>query len=166
LWPTVVWILKGFVFTYVSTNLPLSLLTMLYHKGSPPSPLPSPRGTGAWTQSLHLLGWLQIVILLISASWVPRITGVSHQHLAVKGFLVYSGSFWNRENMLTSGTHISAEWKSLNRASSRIFNENPFLTLEVLHTVQCILENRQWHAPFHLDHKLALTVTSESSSPV
>jgi hypothetical protein len=25
------------------------------------------------------LGWLQTVILLISASWVARITGVSHQ---------------------------------------------------------------------------------------
>jgi hypothetical protein len=28
------------------------------------------------------LGWLWTVILLISASWVARITGVSHQHLA------------------------------------------------------------------------------------
>jgi hypothetical protein len=28
------------------------------------------------------LGWLQNVILLISASWVAKITGVSHQHSA------------------------------------------------------------------------------------
>jgi hypothetical protein len=58
-------------------------------------------GTGAWPQGLHLeplhrpffvmgifeigshgsicLGWLQTAILLISSSWVARITGVSHQ---------------------------------------------------------------------------------------
>jgi hypothetical protein len=57
-----------------------------------------------WTQSLHLeplhwlfsekgffwdrvswticLGWLQTVILLISASWLARITGMSHWRLA------------------------------------------------------------------------------------
>jgi hypothetical protein len=57
-------------------------------------------GAGAWTQALHLehstspffvmgffeigfhklfaWGWLQTVILLISVSWVPRITGVNH----------------------------------------------------------------------------------------
>jgi hypothetical protein len=62
-------------------------------------------GTGAWTQGLHLeplcqpfvekgfvkigshgticLGWLWTVILLISASWVARITGVRHQWLAL-----------------------------------------------------------------------------------
>jgi hypothetical protein len=28
------------------------------------------------------LGWLWTMIFLISASWVARITGVSHQHLA------------------------------------------------------------------------------------
>jgi hypothetical protein len=61
-------------------------------------------GTRVWTQSLHLeplhqpyfcdeffrdrisrticLGWLWTVILLISASWVARITGVSHRCLA------------------------------------------------------------------------------------
>jgi hypothetical protein len=31
------------------------------------------------------LGWLLIVVLLISASWVASITGVSHQHLT--GFI-------------------------------------------------------------------------------
>jgi hypothetical protein len=29
------------------------------------------------------LGWLQMVILLISASWVAKITGVSHQYAAL-----------------------------------------------------------------------------------
>jgi hypothetical protein len=57
--------------------------------------------TETWTQGLHLepalflwrifwdrisgticLGWLQIVVLLISASWVARITGLSHWCLA------------------------------------------------------------------------------------
>jgi hypothetical protein len=28
-------------------------------------------------------GWLGTPILLISASWVARITGLSHQHLAI-----------------------------------------------------------------------------------
>jgi hypothetical protein len=28
-------------------------------------------------------GWLRTTILLISASWVARITGVSHQHPAI-----------------------------------------------------------------------------------
>jgi ABC-type Fe3+ transport system permease subunit len=32
------------------------------------------------------LSWLQTVILLISASWVARITGVSHWHLAENNF--------------------------------------------------------------------------------
>jgi hypothetical protein len=32
------------------------------------------------------LGWLWTVILLLSASWVARITGVSHQHPAGTGF--------------------------------------------------------------------------------
>jgi hypothetical protein len=52
--------------------------------------------TGVWTQGLHLkplhletpdrvlrtvcLGWLQTTIPLISASWVARMTGVSHRH--------------------------------------------------------------------------------------
>jgi hypothetical protein len=60
--------------------------------------------TGTWTQGLHLWAtppalflwrvfqdkvswticpsWLRSTILLISASWVARITGVSHQHPA------------------------------------------------------------------------------------
>jgi hypothetical protein len=33
-------------------------------------------------------GWLQTMILLISASWVPRITGVSHQHSANSGISI------------------------------------------------------------------------------
>jgi hypothetical protein len=32
---------------------------------------------------LFTQGWLQTSILLISASWVARITGMSHQHLTV-----------------------------------------------------------------------------------
>jgi hypothetical protein len=36
------------------------------------------------------LGWLQTLILLISASWVARITGVSHQCQAPQGFLIGS----------------------------------------------------------------------------
>jgi hypothetical protein len=65
---------------------------------------------GAWTQGLHLEplhqpffvegffrdrvswivcpGWLWTVILLISASWVARITGVSHWHLGHLEFLI------------------------------------------------------------------------------
>jgi hypothetical protein len=61
--------------------------------------------TGVWTQGLHLdplhqpffcdgffwdrvsrticLGWLQTTILLIPASWVARITGMSYQHQAI-----------------------------------------------------------------------------------
>jgi hypothetical protein len=31
-------------------------------------------------------GWLQTSILLISASWVARITGMSHQHWARRHF--------------------------------------------------------------------------------
>jgi hypothetical protein len=59
--------------------------------------------TGAWTQGLHLeplhkgffqdkvtwtifWDWFWIVIFLISASWVARITGVSHQRLAASHF--------------------------------------------------------------------------------
>jgi hypothetical protein len=34
------------------------------------------------------LGWLQTAILLISASWVTRITGVSHQHPEMVYFLL------------------------------------------------------------------------------
>jgi hypothetical protein len=61
-------------------------------------------GSGIWTQALHLdplhqnflmhfikigflelfaLGWLWTTVLLISASWVARITGMSHQRLDV-----------------------------------------------------------------------------------
>jgi hypothetical protein len=67
--------------------------------------------TGAWTQGLHLdllhqpffvmgsfqgsvsqtlcPGWLQNAILLIFASWIARITGVSHQHLALSVILIF-----------------------------------------------------------------------------
>jgi hypothetical protein len=70
--------------------------------------------TGAWTQGLHLeplhqpyackgffmigflelfcLGWLWTMILLISASWVARITGVSHQLQALELTLNSFGS--------------------------------------------------------------------------
>jgi hypothetical protein len=70
--------------------------------------------TGAWIQGLHLEplhqpyfffffwwrvfwdrvsqticpGWLWTVVLLISASWVARITGVRHQHPAIIDFLL------------------------------------------------------------------------------
>jgi hypothetical protein len=44
-------------------------------------------------------GWLQILILLISASWVARITGLSHQHLAG----LY---FWGLSNILCSRYHF------------------------------------------------------------
>jgi hypothetical protein len=37
---------------------------------------------------LFAQGWLQTVILLISASWVARIIGVSHWHLAGLDFLL------------------------------------------------------------------------------
>jgi hypothetical protein len=66
-------------------------------------------GSRAWTQGLHLkplhqpffvmgffdrdswticLGWLWSTILLISASWVARITGLLHQRLAFAYFLI------------------------------------------------------------------------------
>jgi hypothetical protein len=35
------------------------------------------------------LGFLQTTILLISASWVARITGMSHKHLAIKSLLIF-----------------------------------------------------------------------------
>jgi hypothetical protein len=35
------------------------------------------------------LGWLWIAILLISASWVAKITGVSHQHLVIFLLLIF-----------------------------------------------------------------------------
>jgi hypothetical protein len=66
-------------------------------------------GTGIWTQGLHLkslyqpffvkgyfkkgsrgticLGWLQTVILLISAIWVARIRGVSYWRPAIFFFV-------------------------------------------------------------------------------
>jgi hypothetical protein len=34
-------------------------------------------------------GWLQNAILLIFASWIARITGVSHQHLALSVILIF-----------------------------------------------------------------------------
>jgi hypothetical protein len=34
------------------------------------------------SSKLFALGWLRTVILLISASWVARVTGVSHWHPA------------------------------------------------------------------------------------
>jgi hypothetical protein len=45
------------------------------------------------------LGWFQIAILLISASWVARITRVSHQHLASSSSSSFSSCcfffFWS-----------------------------------------------------------------------
>jgi hypothetical protein len=65
-------------------------------------------GTGVWTQGLHFESfhqpffcegffqdwvsrtvcpdWLRTAILLVSASWVARVTGVSYWHLALKHF--------------------------------------------------------------------------------
>jgi hypothetical protein len=40
------------------------------------------------------LGWLWTVILLISASRVARITGVSHRCLAVTCMLLISNPYW------------------------------------------------------------------------
>jgi hypothetical protein len=67
-----------------------------------------------WTKGLHLeslhhfcngvfrdrvswticQGWFQIVILLISASWVARITGVSHTVTIIINSLSPKGAFW------------------------------------------------------------------------
>jgi hypothetical protein len=46
-------------------------------------------------------GWFQTVILLISASWVARIIGVSHQRQppAVFCLFVCSVLFWNRDSL-------------------------------------------------------------------
>jgi hypothetical protein len=79
--------------------------------------------TRAWTQGLHLeplhqpyfcagffkigscrticLGWLSTAILLIFASWIVRITGVSHLHRAVRiffspGDIVILKLLWDR----------------------------------------------------------------------
>jgi hypothetical protein len=40
----------------------------------------------SWT---NCSDWLQTTILLISASWVAKITGVSHQHPATKSYLTH-----------------------------------------------------------------------------
>jgi hypothetical protein len=43
---------------------------------------------------LFVLGWPQTMVLLISASWVVKITGISHQHLALFHFLSGLFKFW------------------------------------------------------------------------
>jgi hypothetical protein len=54
-------------------------------------------------------GWLQTSTLLICASWVARITGVSHQHLACCHFLLFALQFtlfqWQISPKL--GSHMS-----------------------------------------------------------
>jgi hypothetical protein len=45
------------------------------------------------TSRIICLGWLQTEILLISASWVARITGMSHQH--PDDYLLYNIHFWH-----------------------------------------------------------------------
>jgi energy-coupling factor transporter transmembrane protein EcfT len=82
---------------------------------------------GIWTEGLHLVplhqpyfhdgffeigslelfdrDWLGTVILLISASWVARITGMSHQHLVV----FYNIKIWI--NLLFFSFMISLYWK-------------------------------------------------------
>jgi hypothetical protein len=74
--------------------------------------------TGVWTQGLNFEplhwsflvvgffrdkvwwtvwpGWLQTAILLITASWVARITGVSHWCLAVLNIFIYSKIEFNK----------------------------------------------------------------------
>jgi hypothetical protein len=47
-------------------------------------------------------GWLQTMILLISASWVARIIGLSHQHLADWQF------WWQDKPMLPTSLKPSA----------------------------------------------------------
>jgi hypothetical protein len=39
--------------------------------------------------------WLQTVILLVSASWVARITGMSHRHPAFNSSLIDPIHQWN-----------------------------------------------------------------------
>jgi hypothetical protein len=76
-------------------------------------------GTGVWIQGLHLKplhqpffmvgfffeigsqelfpqGWLWITILLISASWVDKITGVNHWHPAHLGICINYFSIWGQ----------------------------------------------------------------------
>jgi hypothetical protein len=51
---------------------------------------------GSCTQTI-CLDWLGTSILLISASWIARITGVSHQcpaYLAVVNFFLVPNIFW------------------------------------------------------------------------
>jgi hypothetical protein len=87
--------------TYRSRNVFVFVFVFLWYWGlnSGPTLGPSPpaflvngffRDRVLWT---ICLGWLQTAILLISASWVARITGVSHQHPARSRNLQGTNSF-------------------------------------------------------------------------
>jgi hypothetical protein len=116
--------------------------------------------TGIWTQGLHLepphqpffvmgffeigscelfaWGWLWTVILLISASWVAGITGVSHRHLA---------ELWSFSELVIFGTILSLDtapsgkntqhsrWRTLEAFFSFFF----FVALRMVPRVSCVL---------------------------
>jgi hypothetical protein len=92
--------------------------------------------TGAWTQGLHLeplyqpffcdevfwdrvsqticLGWLWTKILLISASWVARIIGVSHQRLALPTWVGFLNlTLWKLKDELERTTKTTLMHKHL-----------------------------------------------------
>jgi hypothetical protein len=100
--------------------------------------------TCVWTQGLHLepfhqpffmkgffeigshelfaSGWLQTPILLISASWVSRITGMSHRHLAGFIFVHWFWFFWDRVFLRSSG------WP---------WTQDPLVSAKILHSPPC-----------------------------
>jgi hypothetical protein len=63
---------------------------------------------------LFAQGWLQTMILLISASWVAKITGVSHRHPARIWAFVCSFLFFGGTGVWTQGLALlgkcSATW--------------------------------------------------------
>jgi hypothetical protein len=106
--------------------------------------------TGVWTQGLHLeplhqpffvkrffeigscelfiyLGWLQTAILLISASWVARITGVSHQHPAFRSFWYAVRDCKSRERV-----HETPDMNSLIHS----FPQAPYFSRAWQHVIQ------------------------------
>jgi hypothetical protein len=73
------------------------------------------------------LGWLWTVILMISVSWVTRITGMSHQHLAYNKVLTISCICrvlywkWKLVVLLHFGPNIKSKtWKSDHHKSGTV----------------------------------------------
>jgi hypothetical protein len=88
------------------------------------------------------LGWLQTMILLIFASWIARISGVSHQHLLV--FLsgpIYSFSECSHFTVKTNINDGSMQGQDPNKCTCRYLVTLGFkLVLKQLKTV-CFSES-------------------------